>query len=143
MAKSDTLYKDSPALKRDDKGKVGVEKPSEADGENMGIEGNPLPGSEGKMPIQASERREMKHKHVTEHLAQHHRQETEHENHAEGDKKELHKKHEAEHKEMTERHHEEFRAMHKRHNKGEAPKKEASGEGKSGGAEVASVDSTE
>src|ERR1017187_8676058 len=102
MAKSDRLYKDSPKLERGEDGDVGVKKPSEADGEDMGTS-----GKEGEMPVavhHSAERHELHHRHVHEALALHRRHETEHATHK-GDKKPLHKKHEAEHKELHDRHH--------------------------------------
>lgn len=53
MAKSDKLYSKSPKIERDDKGKVGIKKPSKADKEDMGLEDNA--GADTKpseMPIQ-------------------------------------------------------------------------------------------
>lgn len=83
MSKSGKLYSDSPSLKRDDKsGAVGVKKPSEADGENMGVEGAPLEGAGDGMPVQAEQ--------------MHKRHETE--------MKDMHKRHEDEHKDMNKRH---------------------------------------
>lgn len=119
MAKSAKLYSKSPSLKRGDDGEMGVHTPTEADGENMGAEGNPLPATEGQgqMPIQvhqSNERHELHHKHVHEHLAVHKRHEAEHATHS-GDKKELHKRHESEIKSMHDRHHTELVEMHKRH----------------------------
>lgn len=56
MAKSDKLYSDSPSLKRDkDSGEVGIKKPSEADAQNMGIEGSELPGAGDGMPVQVEQ----------------------------------------------------------------------------------------
>lgn len=88
MSKSNKLYKDSPKLERDDEsGKVGIKKPTKADGENIGTEGDAIPGSEGDMPIDVhqAERNEVGKKHVQE-------------------LKDMHKRHDAE-----------FEAMHKRH----------------------------
>lgn len=123
MAKSDKLYKDSPSVERDkESGEVGVKKPSEADGENMQVDGVKSDGEKGGMPVnvhQASERREVKHKHVGEHLAMHHRHEMEHESMpAEGgDKKTLTKKHDTELSAMHDRHAQEMLELHKRQNK--------------------------
>lgn len=120
MSKSNKLYSDSPSLKRGEDGEVGVQKPSEADADNMGVGGSDEQGDPAQMPIdthQEGERREMKHRHVGEHLAQHHRHETEHSTHK-GDKAELYKKHEAEMADMHKRHQEEMASMHKRHGAG-------------------------
>lgn len=95
MAKSEKLYKDSPSLKRDEEsGKVGVEKPSKADGENMGTEGNAIPGSSGEMPVGP----------------EHH-------------KAELHsilKRHEEEQKSMHDRHEKDIKEHHERIEKSKA-----------------------
>lgn len=118
MSKSEKLYKDSPKLERGEDGEMGVKKPSEADKENMGASGNPLPGSSGEMPIEMvhqGQRREMHHRHATEHLAMHHRQETEHAAHKGGDKKKLHGHHEKEMMELHTKHHEEMVSLHKKH----------------------------
>jgi len=53
MAKSDKLYSKSPSIAKDDEGKVGIKRPSEADAEDMGIEGNPLEGAGDGMPVDA------------------------------------------------------------------------------------------
>lgn len=90
MAKSSKLYKDSPKITKDDEGRPGVQKPDPADSENAGLEGNPLPGSEGKMPVNE------------EHMAEH---------------KAMHKRHEEETKSMHERHESDLKEMHKRHEK--------------------------
>lgn len=90
-SKSERLYKDSPALKRDEEsGKVGVEKPSEADGENMGTEGNPIPGSDGKMPVDGEHKANM------------------------DEVKATHDRHEKEQSAMHKRHQEDFKELHKR-----------------------------
>lgn len=94
-SKSSKLYSDSPALKRDEEsGKVGVEKPSEADGENMGTEGNPIPGSDGKMPVGGDE-----HKADMDEL------------------KATHSRHEDEQKSMFQRHKKDLEELHKRQEK--------------------------
>lgn len=94
-SKSSKLYSDSPSLKRDEEsGKVGVEKPSEADGENMGTEGNAIPGSGGEMPVGGEE-----HKAKMDEV------------------KELYKRHEEEHTSMADRHKKSLEEMHKRHTK--------------------------
>lgn len=52
MAKSDKLYNKSPKIERDsESGKVGIKKPTKADAEDMGIEGNELPGAGDGMPV--------------------------------------------------------------------------------------------
>lgn len=37
MTKSARLYKDSPSIKKDENGKPGIQKPTQADAEDMGI----------------------------------------------------------------------------------------------------------
>lgn len=51
MPKSDKMYKDSPSVKKDENGKPGISKPSQADAENMGTSGDAMPGSAGVMPV--------------------------------------------------------------------------------------------
>lgn len=89
--KSAKLYNDSPSLKRDkNSGEVGVKKPSEADAEDMGISGSPLPESDGgDMPVQVEQ---MRDRHETE-------------------MKDMHKRHEDEHKDMNKRHIKEVKNM--------------------------------
>lgn len=121
MSKSDKLYKDSPSVGRGEDGKPEIKRPSKADGENMGVDGKDEEGQDAEMPVdvhQAGERREVKHRHVAEHLAMHHRQEQEHAMHGDADKKHLFKKHEEEHSSMQERHMTEIKDMHSRQAKG-------------------------
>lgn len=90
MSKSGKLYSDSPSLKRDkESGSVGVSKPSEADGENMGTEGSPLPGGGEGMPVQVEQ---MHGRHEKEMKDMHARHETEH--------KDMNKRHLKEHKKL-------------------------------------------
>lgn len=84
MAKSAKLYSDSPKLKKDDTGKVGVEKPSEATKEDIGASGNPLPGTDGEMPVH-TEHQEMMERHASE-------------------IKDMHKRHGKEHDKLMEKH---------------------------------------
>lgn len=86
MAKSDKLYKDSPKIEKDGDGKPGIKKPSKADGENMGIEGNPQPGAGDGMPVPVDEKMEEMHGRHTREM------------------KDMHKRHEDEHKDMNKRH---------------------------------------
>lgn len=60
MAKSDKLYSKSPSIERDsDSGKVGVKKPTKADGEDMGIEGPANPNNpDPAMPVQVHQTHE-------------------------------------------------------------------------------------
>lgn len=87
MAKSEKLYSKSPKLKRDEEsGKVGVEKPTEATKEDIGLEGNPLEGAGEGMPIQAHEaHQDMVERHIAEF-------------------KDLHKRHEKEHEKLLKKH---------------------------------------
>lgn len=125
MNRSAKLYADSPRLKRDEEsGSMKESRPSEdmpggnpADNENAGVAGNPIPGTPGEMPIEASqshERHEMHHKHMTEHMQIHRRHELEHATHK-GDKAPLHRVHEKEQKEMHDRHQAEMKIVHKKH----------------------------
>lgn len=129
MAKSERLYKDSPSIKRKESGEVGVEKPSDADSEDMGLEGEgDTPGSAHEMPVKteqlhAHERREVHQKHLKEQMDMHHRHEMEHSAH-EGDKTELHAKQEKEHNDMHKRHSQEIKQMHARHDATPEGKKE-------------------
>lgn len=67
VQKSDKLYKKSPSIKRGDNGKVGISRPTEADSEDMGVSGNPLPGTEGQMPISIEQlKSDMHERHMTE-----------------------------------------------------------------------------
>lgn len=68
-AKSERLYKDSPSVERDkETGEVGIKRPSEADAESLGLSGSPLPGEEGKMPIdvQHEKKQDMVERHAAE-----------------------------------------------------------------------------
>lgn len=90
--KSAKLYNDSPSLKRDkESGSVGVHKPSEADAQDMGIEGSELPGGGDGMPVQVEQ---MHGRHETEMKDMHKRHEDEH--------KDMHKRHLKEHKKLQE-----------------------------------------
>lgn len=99
--KSSKLYSDSPSIKKDGDGKPGIKKPSEATGEDIGTGGNPLPGSDGKMPIE------------DEHYAEH---------------KSMHKRHQEEQTAMHERHAKDLKEMHGRHEKTSIPQKEKESE---------------
>lgn len=67
MAKSDKMYSKSPKIEKDSEGKVGIKKPTEANAEDMGVSGNPLPGSDGKMPIEIHEKtQDMVERHAAE-----------------------------------------------------------------------------
>lgn len=87
MAKSDKMYKKSPKIEKDEKGKPTIKKPSEADAEDMGLGKGGGEKGEGEMPIDVheQERLDMAKRHVTE-------------------MKDMHK-----------RHSEEFEKMHSRH----------------------------
>lgn len=88
--KSDRLYKKSPSIKRGQDGKVGISKPTEADAEDMGVSGNPLPGDDGKMPISMEQlMAEMHERHMTELKDMHKRHASEYEKRfSNGDEKE-------------------------------------------------------
>jgi hypothetical protein len=88
-SKHDKLYSKSPSVKKDENGKPGVHKPSKADGESMGTEGNPLPGGGDGMPVQAHQH-EMNDRH-------HKEMKSMHERHA-SEQHDMHKRHEDEHK---------------------------------------------
>lgn len=67
MAKAEKLYNKSPSIAKDEDGKPGIKRPTEADGVDMGTEGNPLPNSDGKMPIEVHQRMsEMLERHQNE-----------------------------------------------------------------------------
>lgn len=88
MGKSEKLYKESPSLKRDEKsGAVGVHKPTEADGEDMGVSGDGLNGAGHGMPI-AARQAEMHKRHMDEMKQMHGRHEDEH--------SDMHKRHQKE-----------------------------------------------
>lgn len=82
MSKSEKLYKDSPAITKDQDGKPGVTKPTKADGENMGIEGNDIEGAGDGMPVKTQEMHDRHQKEM----------------------KDTHKRHEEEIKDMHKRH---------------------------------------
>lgn len=73
------MYKDSPEIKKDSEGKPGIQKPSKADAEDMAVSGNPLPGSEGEMPIQVKQTHDMHERHIQEMKDMHKRHQKEHE----------------------------------------------------------------
>ena len=54
-SKHEKLYSDSPSIKKDKEGKTAISKPSEADAENMGTEGNDIPGAGDGMPVKVKE----------------------------------------------------------------------------------------
>lgn len=112
-SRSEKMYRDSPAMERDEEsGKVGIKKPAKKEAESSLGDGEPI------NVHQASERREMAHRHSSERLTMHHRHEMEHGMHK-GDAAEMHGRHEAELAEMHGRHEKDMKAMHKRHGKGE------------------------
>lgn len=90
MGKSDRMYAKSPKMERGEDGKMGIKKPSKADGENMGIEGNEAPGAGDGMPVQT---KEMHDRHMTEMKDMHARHEDEH--------KDMHKRHQKEVKDKS------------------------------------------
>lgn len=92
--KSVRLYNDSPSLKRDkDSGSVSVKKPSEADAQDMGIEGNELEGGGDGMPVEV-------HQAVSDMHGRH-----------EKEMKDMHKRHDDEHKIMNKRHIKELKGL--------------------------------
>lgn len=89
--KSKKMYGKSPTIEKDKDGKASMAKePSEASSEDMGLAGNPLPGTPGEMPVAASH---------------------------DAERKSMHKRHEEEQKSMHERHEKDMSEMHKRHEK--------------------------
>ena len=82
MAKSSKLYKDSPTIEKDGEGRASIKKPSKADGEDMGTQGNPQEGAGDGVPVQT---KEMHDRHMQE-------------------MKDMHERHEGEHKDMHKRH---------------------------------------
>lgn len=88
MSKSKKMYKDSPSIEKNEDGKPGIKKPSKADGQDMGTEGNPLEGAGDGMPVDPhqAERAELSKRHVEE-------------------IKDMHKRHEKDHEAMHSRHH--------------------------------------
>lgn len=132
MARHEKMYGDSPRLERDkDSGKVEAKKPSKAEAVSTGTDGMAV------SVRQASERREMHHRHVKEHLDLHNRHQTEHAHGGEA-LPALHERHENEYREMHKRHHAELKALHDRHEKGEAEPEKKPAE-KSGGKEESAV----
>lgn len=87
------LYDKSPSIKKDEDGKPGIQKPTKATGEDIGTEGNPLPGSDGKMPIDT-------HQAEHEELAKRHVKELE----------DMHKRHKEDYHNMNKRHHKALKA---------------------------------
>jgi hypothetical protein len=107
MAKG--MYENSPTMKRDgDSGKmkVGQQESSAANTDQAMAAGAP-----GMPDV---ERREMKHRHIKEHLDMHHRHEMEH-GHGKGEKGEMHKRHLEELTKAHERHEGEHKEMYARH----------------------------
>ncbi len=79
MSKSSKLYSDSPSIKKDAEGGVGIQRPSEATSEDLGLSGNPLPGAGEKMPIDIHEKmQDMVERHAAELKDLHKRHEKEH-----------------------------------------------------------------
>lgn len=112
--KSEKLYADSPSIKKDEKGKTGIKKPSEgiagptkADGEDMGVDGNPQEGAGDGLPIKVEE---------------------------------MHDRHQKEMKDTHKRHQEEIKDMHGRHQK--ETEKVTKEHGKTGGSEEAKIEGT-
>lgn len=93
MARADKMYKDSPELGRDEEsGKMKIKKTDS----KIHREASEAESGTAGMPVHerhAMERREV-----------HHRHETEHAMHGKGDKKELHSRHEKERSDMVKRH---------------------------------------
>lgn len=87
MAKSEKLYKDSPTVKKDDKGKPGISKPKPKDKDATETGGAPLEGSQEGMPIDI---------HEQEHAS-------------------MYKRHQEELASMSDRHMKDVKEMHKRH----------------------------
>lgn len=99
--KSKKMYGKSPTIEKDKDGKASMAKePTKSDAEGMGLEGNPLPNEEGKMPVNASH---------------------------ESERKSMHKRHEEEQHSMHERHEKDMSEMHKRHEKASKPEKDKTG----------------
>lgn len=130
MNRASKLYSHSPRMERDeDSGEMGIHRPIEADKQDMGLSGNPIQGTPGEMPIEASqshERHEMHHKHIEEHHQVHRRHELEHATHK-GEKSMLHKQQEKEYSEMHDRHEAEMKTVHKKHESMEMAKGEPKG----------------
>jgi hypothetical protein len=103
MAKSDKLYDKSPRLKRDkESGEMGIHKPTEADAENMGVAGNPLPtDGSGEIPMEVHQAMASMHDRHSKEM------------------KDMHKRHEDEHKDMHKRHQKEVKHMMKKDSKEE------------------------
>ena len=93
MAKHDKLYNKSPTVKKDADGKPGVHKPSKSDSEGMGTSGNPLPGSEGEMPVETKQMHDMHERHGKEMKSMHERHSSE--------QSDMHKRHQDEHKKLA------------------------------------------
>lgn len=88
MSKSEKMYKDSPSVKKDEDGKPGISKPSQADAENMGTDGNGIPGTPGSMPVDV-------HQKTSEMMDRHH-----------AEIKDMQKRHEKEHSGIMKEHEE-------------------------------------
>jgi hypothetical protein len=87
MSKSDKMYAKSPKIEKDDKGKPGIKKPSKADAEDMGTEGNDVEGAGDGMPVDIHEKERVS----------------------------MHKRHQEEQKAMHDRHEKDLKDMHARH----------------------------
>ena len=106
MSRADKMYKDTPEMKRDEEsGKMGVTKAEKKSAQvSDGTDGMQQHEEMPPHVRHAHERRDMHHRHETEHMI--------HDNGKGGSKEELHSRHEKEMKDM-----------HKRHEKDSSPSK--------------------
>ena len=107
MASRAKLYDNSPTTKRGDDGKVGISRPSKADGNDMGVSGGPaLQGGGNGMPVDKEHPQDMGGGDMEAHVA------AMHERHMR-EMKDMHKRHEDEHSDMHKRHQKEHETLHK------------------------------
>lgn len=136
------LYKDSPKLERGEDGHMGVSNDHRGEHETEGekIADDVQSGDDGMKVTErhATERTQLKHKHMKEHMDIHTTNELEHMGHKGGDKSEMHSRHHEKLKHMHKEHEAETKAMHGRHEKemGAGESKEMSIDGKDKGHET-------
>ena len=119
MAKHGGFYDESPEMKRDDDGKMGVKKSEKTHHEGKGKEESVASDLEVHSH-HARDRREMKHRHIKEHMdmhAKHQHEHALHEHMGNGHKGEMHARHHSELKDLHGRHEKEMKEMHTRHEK--------------------------
>ncbi len=116
MAKAHGLYDNSPTLKRGEDGKVAVKRPEKKEDkkEEKKGDGEEENAGDGLNVRDAQSRREMRNRHIKEHIDLHARHEADHDG---GGKEDMSERHHGEYKEMHSRHQSEMKKMHSSHAK--------------------------